>query len=196
MLFWAKGKKCGIQRKELKDLLASVNDGRLAKELQQMQAANIGARLLIVEGKPQWTTDGTMMQNWGQTWTKRQLTGLLWSVQEAGVWISITDGLSETLETVSWFMTWCSKEHRSLVTRPGPGAMWGTSPTDKEWGSHLLQGIPGIGPEIANRIVREFGRVPLGWNVEREEMMKVEGLGKKRVEQMWRVLDPIASDGS
>jgi ERCC4-type nuclease len=51
-----------------------------------------------------------------------------------------------------------------------------------------LQGFDGIGPELAERIVDHFGRVPLSWTVGEGELAKVKGLGKKKVAKMVKVL--------
>lgn len=189
VLYFAHGKKCGVQRKEVGDLLSSVADGRLGKELAQMAAANVAARLLVVEGVVTWTNEGVLLRGYGETWTRRQWLGLLWSAQEAGAWVTTTAGLRETCEVVEWFGDWCRREHRSLKTRPGPASMWGTRATQEEWACHVLQGFPGVGPALAARLVEEFGGVPLEWRVTREELGAVRGVGKKKVERIWALLN-------
>lgn len=186
--FIANGKKVGIQRKELKDLLASLEDGRLAKELMQM--TNLDYRILIVEGRPQFTNDGKLMgKAYGSSWTKAQITGALWSVQAKGVWIHWTDNLAETVEHVQWFEQWFSKaRHTSLERRPGPTSIWGTTPTSEEFGSYVLQSLPGVGPELAKRIYRKFG-LPLRFTITAKDLMTVDGIGKKKAEGMIRAID-------
>jgi ERCC4-type nuclease len=190
VLFFVAGKKCGVQRKEANDLLKSTADGRLAKELAQMREANVAVRLVIVEGRVLWTEDGEMLLlRSGRGWLHQQWQGLLWSIQEAGAWVAFSDDVAGTCEMVRWFGEWCGREHRVLATRPGPAGMWGATATGEEWGLHLLQGFPGVGPALARRVVRQFGRVPLVWGVSKEEMMGVAGLGAKKVDAMWRLLE-------
>jgi ERCC4-type nuclease len=182
-----KGGKVGVQRKRWDDLVASTADGRLAKEVQQMGRRVQG--LLIVEGAPVWGPDGRMVKQWGgRDWTRQGWEGLLWSVQDAGVKVAFTRGLDETAERIEWWVKWANSDHRVLRTRAGrPGSIWGT-PGDREWGAWLLQGFDGIGPELADRIVDHFGRVPLGWTVGEKELAGVKGLGKKKVAKMVKVL--------
>lgn len=195
VLAWVAGKKCGVQRKEVGDLLKSVGDGRLAKELAQMQAANVAARLLVVEGRVRWTGDGVMVGQWGAEWTRAQWAGLLWSVQEMGAWVSFTDDVAGTVEEVQWFFAWCAREHRSLHTRPGPGSMWGARATGEEWAQWALQGMPGVGPKLAARVMQAFGRVPLRWDVGRDELLAVEGMGPKKVDALWRLFNGSRDEG-
>src|SRR5512139_620381 len=54
---------CGIQRKEISDFFASMTDGRLAKERAQMQGLDL--RVLVIEGRPMWTTEGVLVSRFG-----------------------------------------------------------------------------------------------------------------------------------
>lgn len=187
VLFFARGHKHAIQRKELKDLLASIADGRLAKELAQMRTAVAGHRLLIIEGKTQWSIDGKLLGTFGQDWTLRQWLGMLWSVHEAGCDVMQTQSLEQTIQAVGWFVEWAGKDHRSLKQRPGLGkGMWGTNASDPEWISWCLQSIPGISSVLAQRIYETVGN-PLTLRVTKEDLLKVEGLGPKKVNAIMRL---------
>ena len=188
VLFFAKGHKHAIQRKEIRDLLASVADGRLAKELAQMRAGVGGSRLLIVEGRTQWSMDGKLLNNpFGQEWTLRQWCGLLWSVHEAECEVMQTQDLSGTVDACRWFVDWNAREHRSLKMRPGLGkGMWGTNPSDREWVEWMLQSVPGVSSVLAKRIREKVGN-PLTLKVTREELLAVEGMGPKKVAALWRL---------
>ena len=71
--------KLAIQRKSFPDdLLASIDDGRLARELAML--ARTEYPVLLVEGRPQWTADGHLMASWASRWTRQQLRNLLRSV--------------------------------------------------------------------------------------------------------------------
>lgn len=187
VLFFSRGQKHAIQRKELRDLLASIADGRLAKELAQMRTAVAGHRLLIIEGKTQWSMDGKLLGTYGQDWTLRQWLGMLWSVHEAGCEVMQTQSLEQTIQAVQWFVEWAGKDHRSLKQRPGLGkGMWGTNPDDAEWISWCLQSIPGISSVLAERIHKAVGN-PLTLRVTKEDLLKVEGLGPKKVNAILRL---------
>lgn len=175
--------KVGVQRKEVSDLINSVHDGRLQKELAQMQALGLG--VLLIEGRLQWTTDGSLLGR--SKWTLKQYRGLLWSVQSRNYWIGQTESLDDSINWISNFETWVQKEkHQSLTVRPKIKGAWG-SPSSREWGIHLLQSFEGIGAEVAGRIYDELG-VPLAWTVTGEELQTIKGLGKKRAERLIETL--------
>lgn len=178
----------GIQRKELTDLVASVQDGRLAKELGQMK--RLGLSMLVVEGRPTWTNDG--YATWTRTqWTISQHLGTMWSVQLSGCWIASSAGVTETSTLISAFTRWTAKQrHSSLDTRPGPVPdEWGKV-GNREWAVHLLQGFRGIGPVQAQALYDHFDRqVPLMWTVGLFDLMDVPGIGAKRAEQLLNSLE-------
>jgi ERCC4-type nuclease len=185
VMWGARGGLWGVQRKELGDLLASKNDGRLSKELAQMGKLEVA--VLLVEGRPRWTTEGELMSDY-LTMSRRQYTAMLWSVRMRGVWVEFTDDLSHTIDLVRWLSDWSRKErHSGMRSRPGPAGNWGHV-SDREWGIHLLSGIDGIGPGVAGAIFDAFGRAPLRWDVSKEELMGVKGIGPKRAGMMVKAL--------
>jgi len=48
----------------------------------------------------------------------------------------------------------------------------------------MLMGLPGVGVEVANRVLEKFGRVPWEWSCTKEELMEVPGVGKKTAERL------------
>lgn len=187
-LWLGAGGWCGVQRKELKDLLASAEDGRLARELQQVVSLHIAC--VVVEGIPSYTSEGVLVDKaFGRSWTAQQIMGLIWSAQERGVWSANTRNINETVLYTLGLMHWSTKaKHHTALKRPGPVSVWGGKPDDREFACHLLQGIPGVGPEIAMRVFDHFGRVPWRWDVDEAELMKVDGVGPKIAKRMMRAL--------
>lgn len=184
--YWA-----GVQRKELADLIASVQDGRLAEEVQRMAACGrLHVRALLVEGKVNWTTDGILLgKGFGARWTVSQHRGLLWSVRDQGIWVDFTNDLFDTAVWLKMFESWCGKDrHYALMRRPGPVSAWGR-PDSREYGIHILQGLPGVGPELAERMFDTFGGVPWAWTVGQDELVKIPGVGKKKAATMLSMLN-------
>jgi DNA excision repair protein ERCC-4 len=187
------GQWIGIQRKAIPDLIASVQDGRLAKEVQQMAACGrLDIRVLLIEGEAQWTTDGVYMSNgYGSQWTLAQHRGIMWSIHARGIWVDRTSGISDTRVWLRMFEQWCNKtKHEALDRRPAAFGVWG-KPDNREYGVHLLQGLPNVGPELAGRIYDEFGGVPWQWRVTKDELMKVRGIGKKKAAELIATLSTV-----
>lgn len=187
----------GVQRKELSDFVASVQDGRLGKELGMMK--RLGLSLLVLEGRPSWTNDG--YATWTSTrWSMSQHLGTLWSVQLSGCWIVTSTTVQGTSTLISAFTRWTAKpRHIALESRPGPTSdEWGKV-GNTEWGIHLLQGFRGIGPVQARAIYEHFGKVPLVWGVGLLDLMDVPGIGAGRAERLMEALegaDELESENS
>ena len=179
-------KRLGIQRKEVKDFLASVDDNRLTKELMQMKA--LDQAVLLVEGEWTYGNDGKLQNQWGRAWTRTQINGLLFGILSRGVWLITSTNLSHTIDTCRDLEAWWKKDdHKAFSSRTGPVNVWGTK-MDRDFGTWVLQSFPGIGPQLAERIYDACDGVPLTLSVSKEELMKVEGMGKKKVEALMRVL--------
>jgi ERCC4-type nuclease len=148
--------KSGIQRKAFpSDFFASLRDGRLQKEIWQMQ--KLENRLILLEGRPQFTTTGALLDPRIKA-TRNTIAGLLLSIQITHrIPVLWTDDHQSTLEAVLAFFAWCSKSaHDGLARRPGPG-----NEADREaWQLHFLQGVPGVGVIHGERILKHFGRLP------------------------------------
>lgn len=178
----------GIQRKEIKDLIASVGDGRLTKELGQM--AQLRMAILLIEGTPQWTRDGMLANgsSYGESWSWRQWQGLKWSVQDMGIWVDIVPTAGILTRYVKDFELWLEREHRSLLQRPKARGMWG-KPDSREFGIHVLQSFDGVGSEMAGRIYDAFG-LPLRWTVDEQDLQSIKGIGQKKADSIIGALHP------
>lgn len=180
--------RLGIQRKQVSDLVASLTDGRLTKEMLQMK--RLVHRVLVVEGRFAWTADGEWVNGFTR-FTRKQYWGALMSVQEMGVKVIQTSDINETVQAVEECIGWAKKKsHTSLEGRAKGGLVskWGTR-EDKDWQMFLAQGFDGIGPTQARAIVEYFGGVPLQWTVTEKELQKVKGIGRERARGLMRALE-------
>lgn len=190
LVFSANGTWAGVQRKEFKDLVASIRDGRLGEQTAKMRAGDLKYLLIVIEGDGKWTDSGFLVSKWGKGVSRSQVRKILWTVRESGLWIDHTDDIADTIKLVKAFEEWCGKEtHESLGNRPGPRTTWGTVDS-RDWLSHFLQGLPGVGAATAARIIDHFDGSPVSWNVTREQLLEIDGLGPKKVEAMWKALHP------
>lgn len=184
-VFWVANKaRCGVQRKEVRDFVASVVDGRLHREVQQM--GRLDVKVLCVEGAFAWTMDGA----WAGPgkWDRFRHRQWLFDLQSRGIWVVESRDTRDTAEVCRELERWARKDrHRAPDRRPGVNGAWGRA-TCREFACHLLQGIDGIGPELAEAIVEQFGRAPIGWTVGERELLEVPGLGPKRVRKLVEAL--------
>lgn len=165
----------GIQRKAVADLVASIRGDRLQRELRQM--TELDQAVLLIEGHWGWDKHGV---HYRTRYTRKEYNGLVLSVQSFGIWVVTTESVEHTAEYLSQMEGWFSKaEHESLLRKPKAKVPEGV---------HILQHFDGISLTRAKAIYDYFGRVPLSWEVTKDQMLHVHGLGKVTVDKMWRAL--------
>lgn len=183
----AKGEFHGAQRKECRDLVASLRgkDARLSRELGMSE--HLASATLIIEGDWRWDAQGRSRRARG--WDQPQLEGLIMSIMhEHGWFVREVKNMAGTAELLRRMESWHAKtSHGSLLRRPKPEKMWGED-GHRATGIHILQSIDGNGPGVGGAIFDHFGRVPLAWTCTREEMKAVPGVGPNKVEKMFSAL--------
>lgn len=193
----ANGDTYGIQRKELKDLVASVQDGRLTREVMQMAALDVA--VLVVETGERggaWPREMggviTGTAGWGRGWTVSQMRGLLWSLQARGIWVTLVRDEAATMEYLGELERWSrKKEHSSLLARGQAKAGLFGKRGSREFGMWMLMSLPGVGPKMAGDIWDHFGGdvVRLSDKVGGVEgLTKVKGVGKVTAKKIVEIL--------
>lgn len=188
---------CGAQRKTVPDLVASVRpvdgaESRLAKELIQMTTSLTHA-FLVIEGTPQWDTEGRLMDQ-HSTWTLKNHNGVLLSMQLAGVMVLSSRNQHETCRVIEHLYSWTQKKDHvsSLLSRPKAQTDgWGRM-SDRTFAIHFLSALPGVGVERAANIYDKLGNI-LTLTCTREELLTVDGIGKKTADGIIRALAPTQS---
>lgn len=176
-----------LQRKVFpEDFVDSLHDGRLSEQRARMQRAAV--RILVLEGRGTWTTDGELVVPFGPGLTLSQFRRYLWSVQLDNIWISHTSSLAETVDLVQDMEAWTNKVGHSKGGRPKPKGSGGWGPNGRDFQVHLMESFDGIGADTAGRIVDHFDGPPLAWTVTAEEMMQVHGVGRGRASKMMEML--------
>lgn len=189
----AQQRKHGCQRKEVKDFVASIIDGRLSKEVGQMAQMD-GIRALMLEGKMMWSGDGMWMGP--VRWDRFRHRQAIFTLESNGIWVIETASLADTAEAIEELQRWTQKpKHQFAAVRAKATGQWGNA-TSREFGLHVLMSFPGVGREMAERIWGHFGHVPLMWTATQEELLAIDGIGPKRADQMMRAfgVTPDPSD--
>lgn len=185
-LWVARKKMYGVQRKALRDLIASVDDGRLAKE--RLQWHSLDHVWLIVEtgerggGSPREMPNGALasLGTYGRPWTGPQYRGLLYSLAADGVNILTTRDEVETIARVVELEKWSRKDRHASARGRGraPEDVFGRR-GQREYAAWLLSSIPGLGYETAGKVYDTLGMVVgLREGVGEKELMTVPGVGK------------------
>jgi ERCC4-type nuclease len=179
---------CGVQRKELKDLVASLSDDRFSREVIDMKELEVG--IWIFEGRPIWSADGQLIST-RTTFTQLQFDSLIFSLQSQGFWVIRSEGVADTMRLLSVLEKWLKKrEHSSLNRKASARGVFG-EPDTKEWQVHFLQGLPGIGYDRASAIRAHYAGMPFELR-SGVELTDVPGIGKRTAQRIREVLDSDA----
>lgn len=177
----------GIQRKEIDDLIQSIQiGGRLQEQLAKMNQLSI--KVLLIEGATSWTTDGNLQSR--HQWTQSQHYGVMWSAQLQNCWIGQTGSMQDSVDYLRRLERWALRKsnHDGLVRRPKVSALYGTRDS-KDWAVGLLSQIDGIGLDRAGKIFDKVG-LPLVWDerIGWEEILEIDGIGVGTVEKIVKCL--------
>lgn len=170
-----------FERKTLGDLVASIKEGRLFAQALRLAQVNGVRAALILEGTSK------SLEGCGMRWE---------AIQGALVTVALFVGLpvlrsrspQETVRTFEFAaLQGRTAAHGALQRR-------GRRPKGKAaLQRHLLQGLPGVGPERATRLLEHFGSVEAVLTADAEALDAVPGIGKRTAQAMrWAVEEPRA----
>lgn len=172
----------GFQRKTLPDLAASLIDGRLHYELDQIESsATISHAYLIIESTLSRTLDGELIDANISIGAVRSVIAKC-AARRVGYLPS-----SEPRDTIACILgiaKYVASSSFSTTTRPKQlKDEWGQVGSDA-YALFLLQSFPNIGPKQAKAIYDHFGFVPIEWTVTASQLMEVKGIGRKTAEAL------------
>lgn len=171
----------GCQRKAVADLIASVRDKRLGRELELMEKAKLAYRFLVVEGTPQWDREGNLLTAHTR-WSMKQHNGVLLSCQLQGVMVVTSRNPLETCAVIEHLYEWSQKKEHvsSLLARDkAPRNGWGHM-DDRTSFCHFFSAVDKISNELSGRIYDTLGNI-LTLTVGEEELKTVPGIGPERI---------------
>jgi len=170
-----------VERKTLKDFAVSIIDGRLFR--QTICLANSNSKsVLIFEGMAIDIVDLGM--------TREAMQGALITVSLIlGIPVLRSKDPSETARLIVYIGRQIESAARGGVQRQG------YRPKNKRKRQlFILQGLPGVGPERAERLLAMFGSVEAVISASSSELQSVDGIGKSIADKIrWAVSEQIQS---
>jgi len=164
-----------VERKTLKDFAVSIIDGRLFKQMIRL-ANSISSGVLILEGTVSDTVEIGV--------TRQAMQGALITVSLIlGIPVLRSKDPSETAKLIVFIA-------RQIESMAGGGMQrHGYRPkTKRKRQLFILQGLPGVGPEKAERLLAMFGSVEAAISASSSELQAVDGIGKSIADKIkWAV---------
>jgi len=165
-----------VERKEMRDFVRSVYSGRIFDQAYRL-GETYERPILMVEGDPASILGGTMKPEayWGA------LTSLTY---EYGLTVFFTPNKRETANLI---YTLARRERatrrKAPIIRRKPKMIDLT-----KMQIFQVSSLPGIGPKLAERILRRFGTVRGVFNASIPELSTVKGVGRAKAERIVRFL--------
>ena len=164
-----------VERKTLKDFAVSIIDGRLFKQMLCL-ANSKSEGVLILEGTVSDMVEIGM--------TREAMQGALITVSLIlGIPILRSKDPSETAK----LMVYIGRQRESMAM--GGVQRHGYRPKNKQKRQlFILQGLPGVGPERAERLLARFGSVEAAISASSSELQSVNSFGKSVADKIrWSV---------
>jgi ERCC4-type nuclease len=169
-----------VERKTLKDFAVSIIDGRLFKQMLCLANSNSKA-VLILEGTVSDTVEIGM--------TREAMQGALITVSLIlGIPVLRSKDPSETAKLIVFIA-------RQIDSMAGGGMQrHGYRPkTKRKRQLFILQGLPGVGSEKAERLLARFGSVEAVISASSSELQTVDGIGKSIADKIkWAVSEQVS----
>lgn len=164
-----------VERKTLPDLVASIKDGRLFRQGYRLAGAPFRTAL-VLEGRSGDLADSGMRRE---------------AIQGALIALSLYLGVPllrsmDPVETAQ-LLLYAARQGRTASNGVWPRP--GRRPRGKQRiQSRVLQGLPGVGPERARRLLARFGTLEAVMQAETDELASISGIGQATAEAIrWAV---------
>ena len=180
MLYTESG-KVGIERKKVPgDLISSVEDGRLGREILAMrEECNIS--IVLLHGVIRYNKNGMVRlgKRTSYHWTDKGMRNLFRTIQYVeGCYLEQAKNNVELVQVVEDLQEYFDKrDHTSLKNRPRIQTNW-IVPSYGERVIHFYNGLPGVGINGAKKIYDKFPNPMQLYSASVEEIMEIPRIGR------------------
>lgn len=169
-----------VERKTAKDFVSSIIDGRLFEQAKNL-TNNFQHPIIVIEGEDFYE------RNVHPNAIKGAIASL---VMDYGITILQTKDLDETAEMLA-IMAKRELKNGHVARLRGEKK----PASDREMQLYLVEGLPGVGPELARKLLAKFKTVEGVFTASEKELKEVEGLGDKKAKEIRRILTKEWEEG-
>jgi ERCC4-type nuclease len=167
-----------VERKRLSDLVSSIKDGRLFVQGRRLACSSLRAAYIL---------EGTGADLAGSGMRREAIQGALINLSlYMGIPLLRSRDPAETVQLMLYAARQGRSVTRGTIARPGRRLR-----TKRRVQARVLQGLPGVGPERAQRLLDRFGSLEAVMHADTEALVSVDGIGKVTAEAIrWAVKEP------
>jgi len=166
-----------VERKTLPDLAVSIADGRLFRQASRLVSASTRAAV-VLEGTARDLADSEMR--------REALQGALLTLT---LRLDLPLLRARAPAETARLLCYAARQRRRTQTGAVPRASGGSRPSGRRKTQlYVLQGLPGVGPTRAQRLLEQFGSVEAVMTASVKSLEEVEGIGPKTAQSIrWAV---------
>jgi Fanconi anemia group M protein len=168
----------GIERKVQSDFLNSIIDRRIIEQLMYLKE-NFTVPLLVIEGSENIYT----LRNFHPNAVRGMLASIAIDFQIPIIHTKSPKDTVALLEVIAKRLE-KPKSHPSLLSKRKPASL-------QEQQEYLVESLPMIGPQMARTLLKTFGSVKNIVNADEKDLLKIDKMGKKKVEKVKEVLNKL-----
>ncbi len=166
--------RCCIERKTFDDFAASIADGRLFKQLEELKR-NFERPMLILEGR-------ALKRNVSENAVKAAMAA---TMLQYDIPILMTGDVNETAKIIYWLAKKEQIDNKRVIGIKG-------KKKPKEINllqEHAIASLPGISAVLSKRILNEFKSVKNFLNSKEDDIAKIKGVGRKQAKKLWKIIN-------
>jgi len=171
--------RVGIERKTVRDFVDSLIDKRIFLQIKNLRE-NFEKPIVIIEGTEDIYSIRKIHPN--------AIRGMLSAIAVSfGIPILYTKNQQDTAELIKVISIREQKPDAREI-----GLRLEKKPTTtKEQQEFIIESLPGIGPNTAKTILNKINSIKKIANAKKEDLEKIDGIGKKRAEEIERIVNEI-----
>lgn len=178
------GQLCMFDLKTAEDVIASADDGRLHRQVVEMQRRDCLMWGFLIEGPD--SKDGITVGYGPHAWPVERYDNLLLSLQNEGAKIIRSTSQDRTPQRLHSVYRYSAKEEHGSIHKPQPHKVLHDRYTDRIWRGHIefMMGLPGLGEDKANALIDRWpltdclGITPEGLAAAERRWLSVKGIGR------------------
>jgi len=163
-----------IERKEAKDFIKSIIDGRLFEQRQDLKE-NFNNSIIMVEGT--FNNNGNMSENA----IKAAIASI---VIDRKISFISTKNEKDTAKMIYWLARKEQDKNKREIGIKGK-----KKPKDiKKYQEHIVSSLPNVSTITSKKLLKEFGSVKKVFTAKEKDLKKIKGLGEKKVKKILGII--------